>query len=175
MSTEPPPPPFLTLSRPGPPAPLPSHLLTHTGACHCGRLAFEVDAPPTLSVVQCNCSRCSVIGGPFCIVPAERFRLVKAEPPPGKEEERPATGRRSDPVAAAITRYQFNTRAALHTFCATCGVQAFYRPRSNPACVSVLVPALDQETVKGVEATTFDGRNWEAAFASGGAPKPAGG
>jgi hypothetical protein len=149
-----PPPP----SPPGPPSPLPPGLVTHAGACHCGAVRFEADAPPVLPVVQCNCSRCSVIGGPFAIVPAARFRLVAAG-----AEDRPR-----------ITAYTFNTRAAVHTFCAACGVQAFYRPRSNPDCVSVLVPALDPCTVAGTEASTFDGRNWEAAYAGAGPPKPAG-
>ena len=164
---------FLTLLLPGPPSLLPPSLTTHAGACHCGAFAFEVDAPPTLPVVQCNCSRCSLVGGPFCIVPATRFRLLRADPPPppGKVGA-PAS---STPTPPALTRYRFNTGAALHTFCATCGVQAFYRPRSNPDCVSVLVPALGQDTVKGTALTIFDGRHWEEAFASGGAPKPAGG
>ena len=161
-TTSPDSPPFLVLARPGPPAPLPPGLVTHAGACHCGAIAFEADAPPLLPVVQCNCSRCRLIGGPFCILPAGRFRLVRADPPP------------APPGTPALTRYRFNTGAALHTFCALCGVQAFYRPRSNPDCVSVLVPALDGATVAGTTLTTFDGEHWEEAFAAGGAPKPAG-
>lgn len=31
-----------------------------------------------------------------------------------------------------LTTYTFNTHAAKHTFCKTCGVQSFYTPRSNP-------------------------------------------
>ncbi len=142
------------LSAPGPPVPLVPGLVTHTGACHCGRVAFEADAPARLPAVACNCSRCSLIAGPFAIIPASRFRLTKGEP-------------------GSLTTYQFGTRAAVHTFCTACGVQAFYRPRSNPACVSVLVPALARGTLASVDVSRFDGIHWERAFAEGGAPKPA--
>ena len=37
-------------------------LVTHTGGCHCGRVRFEVDAPASLAVVDCNCSVCSKTG-----------------------------------------------------------------------------------------------------------------
>jgi hypothetical protein len=31
-------------------------MITHTGGCHCGRVRFEVLAPPRLEVLECNCS-----------------------------------------------------------------------------------------------------------------------
>lgn len=49
-------------------------------------------------------------------------------------------------------------------------MQSFYRPRSNPEGVSVLVPAIDPATIEKVEVGNFDVRNWEEAFAKG---KPA--
>ena len=47
------------------------------------------------------------------IVPKENFTLLK-----GEEDGK-------------IIKYEFNTKQAKHTFCATCGVQSFYIPRSN--------------------------------------------
>jgi len=31
----------------------------HAGGCHCGRVRFEVLAPPDLDILDCNCSMCS--------------------------------------------------------------------------------------------------------------------
>lgn len=39
-----------------------------------------------------------------------------------------------------LTTYTFNTRAAKHTFCKTCGVQSFYTPRSNPDGYGTTIP-----------------------------------
>ncbi len=37
-------------------------LVTHRGGCHCGDVAFEVEAPARLTVQDCNCSMCSMTG-----------------------------------------------------------------------------------------------------------------
>ena len=116
-------------------------LTTHRGSCHCGSVAFEVDAPAAIEATRCNCSICTKSGFLHLIVPATRFRLVE-----GKD---------------SLTTYRFNTGVAKHTFCKTCGVKAFYVPRSNPDGYSVNVHCLDQSTVSGIEIVPFDGRNWE--------------
>jgi hypothetical protein len=82
------------------------------------------------------------------VVPAARFRLLT---PPG-----------------ALTTYTFNTGVAQHKFCSTCGVQAFYHPRSNPDGVAVTVHCLAPGSVRSVTTRTFDGRNWEAFYAGSG-------
>ena len=43
----------------------------------------------------------------------------------------------------ALTTYRFNTGAAQHTFCATCGIHPFYVPRSDPDKIDVNVRCLD--------------------------------
>jgi len=63
-----------------------------------------------------------------------------------------------------LTTYTFNTGAAKHQFCRTCGVQAFYQPRSNPDGVAVTVYCIKMDTVKSVNYITYDGKNWESAF-----------
>ena len=60
-----------------------------------------------------------------------------------------------------MTTYQFNSGAAKHLFCATCGVKSFYVPRSHPDGYSVNARCLDDGTVEGMNVTPFDGRNWE--------------
>jgi hypothetical protein len=66
----------------------------------------------------------------------------------------------------AITEYRFNSRVARHTFCKTCGVQAFYHPRSNPDGVAVTFSCIPAEQVESHQINRFDGANWENFFAT---------
>jgi hypothetical protein len=112
-----------------------------SGGCHCGAVRFEVDAPDGTTMRDCTCSMCARTGFAHVIVPESRFRIVQGED--------------------RLTSYRFNTGVANHLFCATCGVKAFYRPRSNPDGWSVNARCLD-DTSGLVEVEAFDGRNWEA-------------
>lgn len=120
--------------------------VTHHGACHCGRVRFEVDAPAHIQALECNCSICRMTGFLHLIVPAARFRLLQG--------------------ADALTEYTFNTCVARHRFCKVCGIKAFYIPRSNPDGVDVNVHCLDAATIAGVSVTQFDDADREAATAA---------
>ena len=87
-------------------------MITHRGGCHCGRVRFEVRAPPRLEVIDCDCSMCSKSGYLHLIVPRERFKLLSG--------------------AEVLTTYEFNTRTAKHYFCSVCGIYTHHRRRSNP-------------------------------------------
>jgi len=119
---------------------------THRGGCHCGAVAFEVDAPARLTVQECNCSICTMTGFLHLLVPASRFRLLR-----GSDD---------------LTTYTFNTGAAKHLFCRRCGIKSFYVPRSNPDGYSVNARCLDHSTVERVDVEPFDGRNWEQSAAA---------
>jgi len=119
--------------------------MTYSGSCHCGAVAFEVDAPSPLLVQECNCSICTKAGFLHLIVPRSRFRLLRGE--------------------GHLTTYTFNTGVAKHTFCGTCGMKPFYTPRSNPDGVDVNVNCLDPIPADMV-IEPFDGQNWEANGAS---------
>ena len=123
-----------------------STLVTHRGGCHCGAVAFEVDAPARLLVQDCNCSICSMTGFRHLIVPASRFRLLRGDD--------------------ALAEYRFNTGTARHLFCRHCGIKSFYVPRSNPDGYSVNVRCLDPATVAEVVIEPFDGQRWEQSAAS---------
>jgi len=123
-----------------------SGMLTHRGGCHCGAVEFEVDAPPRLTVQECNCSICAMTGFLHLIVPASRFRLLRG--------------------ADQLAEYTFNTATARHLFCRRCGIKSFYVPRSNPDGFSVNVRCLDPATIEHVTVEPFDGRNWEQSAAS---------
>jgi hypothetical protein len=121
------------------------NLVRHRGGCHCGAVAFEVDAPARLTVSDCNCSICRMSGYWHLIVPRTRFRLVKG--------------------ADSLTEYRFNTGTARHLFCRHCGVKSFYVPRSNPDGYSVNARCLDPATIEALEVEPFDDRDREASEA----------
>lgn len=121
-------------------------LRTHRGGCHCGRVRFEVDAPATLQVLDCNCSMCRMTGFLHLIAPAARFRLLSG--------------------ADDLTEYRFNTGTARHLFCRHCGVKGFYVPRSHPDGWSVNARCLDPDTIDAIEVTPFDDGDREAATAA---------
>jgi hypothetical protein len=114
---------------------------THRGGCHCGGVAFEVDAPDVLDVASCNCSICRMTGYLHLLVAKSQFRLLS-----GREH---------------LLSYRFNTGVAEHLFCRVCGIKSFYVPRSHPDGFSVNARCLDQATVRAMNIQPFDGANWE--------------
>ncbi|EFJ14841.1 hypothetical protein SELMODRAFT_97543 [Selaginella moellendorffii] len=122
-------------------------LVTHKGGCHCGRVRWEVDAPASVVVWECDCSNCAMRRNTSFIVPEARFRLQ-----PGSEEW--------------LSLYTFGTHQAKHLFCKVCGICSYYKPRSNPDGVSVTVHCVDPGTLRDVQVKCFDGKNWEASFAA---------
>ncbi|MCI4646444.1 MAG: GFA family protein [Hyphomonadaceae bacterium] len=114
---------------------------THSGGCHCGAVRFEVDLPEAFEVEDCNCSICAMSGNIHVIVPSAYFRMLKG--------------------TDAMTEYTFNTGAAKHLFCKTCGVKSFYIPRSNPDGYAVTWRCLDAWDQLDVTVNSFDGQNWE--------------
>jgi hypothetical protein len=121
-------------------------LITHHGSCHCGAVAFEVDAPAAIDALECNCSICTQTGFLHLIVPRSRFRLLRGED--------------------ALTDYRFGTGTAVHRFCKICGVKGFYIPRSHPDGIDVNVRCLDRATVSEVRVSLFDDADREAATAA---------
>ena len=122
-------------------------MITHRGGCHCGRVRFEVIAPASIEVEECNCSICAKSGFLHLIVPASRFTLL--------------TG------AESLLSYRFNTGTADHRFCRICGIKSFYVPRSHPDGYSVNARCLDAGTVESMTVIPIDGRNWEKTFPAG--------
>jgi len=63
-----------------------------------------------------------------------------------------------------LTIYEFNTKVAKHTFCKTCGIHAFYVPRSDPEKIDVNVRCLEAVDLTAIHPRLFDGKNWEVAI-----------
>jgi len=120
-------------------------LTTQEGGCHCGRVRFRVRSDFAI-MSDCNCSMCTKKGFVHLIVPLDQFELLSG--------------------ADNLTTYSFNTHVAKHTFCKTCGIHAFYTPRSDPDKVDVNVRCLDDIELSAVKAKPFDGKNWEQSFAA---------
>lgn len=121
--------------------PTSTELVCHHGACHCGAVRFEVEAPADLTVQQCNCSICSKSGFLHLIVPARRFRLLTEQ--------------------SMLSEYRWNTGVARHLFCKHCGIKSFYVPRSNPDGIDVNARCLEQDKIRSLHIEAFDGKNWE--------------
>ena len=119
-------------------------MVAHRGGCHCGRVRFEVLAPPHIQVTECNCSMCARSGYLHLVVPKEQFKLVSG--------------------AEVLTLYQFNTGTARHLFCSVCGVKSFYVPRSHPDGYSVNARCIDEGTLEDMTIVRKDGKNWERTY-----------
>ena len=114
--------------------------MRYQGSCHCGAVAFEVEAAESIEALSCNCTICRKSGFLHLIVPLSSFTLLKGD--------------------SELITYTFNTGIAKHTFCRHCGIKPFYTPRSNPDGIDINVNCLDTEPPSLIIGT-FDGRNWE--------------
>ena len=124
---------------------------TYEGGCHCGRVRFRIRVDLDETVIgECNCSICTKKGILHLPVAQERLEILSG--------------------ADDLATYQFNTGTAKHNFCRHCGIHAFYQPRSDPGNYSVNARCLDDYDPRTMQPRRlFDGRNWEEAFAAGGA------
>lgn len=110
------------------------------GGCHCGAVRYEVEVAERL-LYNCDCSICVKKGYLHLIVDARHFHLLQGD--------------------TSLCEYTFNTHTAKHLFCARCGIQSFYLPRSHPSGVSVNARCLDFFSLGDFEVRPFDGQNWE--------------
>ncbi len=117
------------------------------GGCHCRSVRYEVNAPATLEITDCNCSVCKMTGYLHLIVPKKQFRLIQGE--------------------KFLSAYEFNTKIAKHFFCKKCGIKSFYVPRSHPDGISVNVRCLDEGLVEATLIKPSNGKEWEKAYPKG--------
>ena len=114
--------------------------MIYKGSCHCGAVAFEVEANEKVVAISCNCSICTKAGNLHLIVPRSKFKLIKGE--------------------NNLSTYTFDTGEAKHLFCRTCGIKSFYIPRTNLDGISVNPSCLEPQP-KELIIEKFDGQNWE--------------
>lgn len=114
--------------------------MAHKGGCHCGRIAFEVDGEPG-TVVECNCSHCSIKGFLLWFVPRDSLRLSTPE--------------------ADMSTYTFNTHSIQHHFCPVCGAAPFGEakgPDGTPTA-AINVRCLADVDISALEVKHVDGRS----------------
>lgn len=115
-----------------------SQLNKYSGACHCGKVRFEVDTDLS-DPVRCNCSFCVKRGALLQRVLAPAFSLQ------GGEDE--------------LTRYGERSFSD-HYFCKHCGVHVFTRlVRKGEQNVVVNLACLDGLDISSIEPRVFDGAN----------------
>jgi hypothetical protein len=116
-----------------------------SGGCHCGAVRFRIRVR-SFDAIDCNCSICTMKGFLHLIVAGSDFELLRGED--------------------AMSVYRFNTGTATHRFCRTCGIHAFYQPRSHPGSFDVNVRCLDDAPLPRFALKKFDGRHWEDNIAT---------
>lgn len=120
---------------------MPTNVKPRSGGCHCGAVRFEADLPGSVVALSCNCSICAMTGFIHVIVDKGDFRVTSG--------------------ADNLAEYTFNTGAAKHLFCQTCGVKSFYHPRSHPDGISINLRCIDENSGITGRIEEFDGANWE--------------
>lgn len=113
--------------------------MIHAGSCHCGKIAFDVEADIT-QATDCNCSMCRRRGGLLWFGPREALTLKTPE---------------SD-----LSTYMFNKHHIQHHFCSTCGISPFGEgdnPKTGARMISVNVRCLPEVDLASLKVTTFDG------------------
>lgn len=115
--------------------------MTIKGSCHCGRVAFEVDADLPASVMACNCSICSRKGALMWFVGRDQLRLLTPE--------------------NNASTYLFNKHVISHRFCATCGIHPYGEgvdPGGNPMA-AVNARCLEGVDIDALAVQHYDGRS----------------
>ncbi len=115
-------------------------MTTHTGSCHCGAIAFDVDGEID-GGLACNCSICSRRASLLWFVPRTALRLKTPE---------------SD-----VSTYTFNKHVIEHRFCAKCGIHTFGEgtdPKGN-AIAAVNLRCIQNLDLSKVPVNEFDGKS----------------
>ena len=96
----------------------------HSAACHCGSVEFNVKLTDEFNTIRrCSCSYCRMRGAIAVSANLDGIEFVKGE--------------------ENMTLYQFNTNAAKHYFCSTCGIYTHHQRRSNPKQFGVNVSCIE--------------------------------
>ncbi|NUZ05344.1 GFA family protein [Piscinibacter koreensis] len=113
---------------------------THSGSCHCGRVAFDVDGAID-GGLACNCSMCQRKGSLLWFVPREHLRL-----------------KTPDETASS---YTFNQHRIRHRFCPTCGIHPYAEatgPDGQPMA-AVNLRCIEGIDLASIPVREYDGRS----------------
>ncbi len=110
----------------------------YQGSCHCGRIAYEVEADIP-EVTQCNCSHCSRKGYLLAFLPRKQVAMKTPD--------------------SNLSTYKFNKHRITHHFCNVCGCApiAFGRDSKGNEVASINVRCLPDFDLSKVKINPFDG------------------
>jgi hypothetical protein len=114
--------------------------MSFSGGCHCGAIAFTVDAEPPTKAMSFNCSICSKKAMLLSFFPADQF-TVSGE-------------------SSAITTYLFNAHKIEHRFCRVCGVQPFAYGKNADGSE---MRAINLRTVVGLDVDALEIQHYDGA------------
>ena len=113
--------------------------MKHTGSCHCGQVAFEVEGNIE-GVLSCNCSMCQRRGSLLWFVPRAQLDVTQG----------------GDKLAT----YTFNRHVIQHHFCPTCGIHTYGEandPKGNP------VAAVNLRVIEGLDLSKIPVHHYDGA------------
>lgn len=116
--------------------------MAYSGSCHCGAVAFAVEADAPKSALSCNCSHCRRKGFLLAFVPAAEFTLTSG--------------------ADKLREYTYNTHKIRHQFCTICGTQAFAFGKGQDGSD---VRAINLRCVPGIELEKLELQPFDGASA----------
>ena len=116
-------------------------MTTHSGSCHCGQVAFEVEGEIT-GGVACNCSMCQRKGSLLWFVPRTALRVTTGED--------------------AMATYTFNKHVVRHRFCPTCGIHPFGEGigPDGAAMAAINLRCIEGIDLSAVKITQVDGASY---------------
>ena len=114
--------------------------MKHTGSCHCGKVAFEVEGEID-SGLSCNCSICQRKGSLLWFVPRTALQVSR-----GAEE---------------LATYTFTRHVIQHRFCPTCGIHPFGEgvdPKGTPIA-AINLRCVENIDLDAIAVHRYDGRS----------------
>jgi hypothetical protein len=116
--------------------------MSYEGSCHCGKVAFSVEAEAPAQAIACNCSHCRRKGFLLSFVPAAQFTLLRGE--------------------EALKSYYFNKHAIEHRFCGECGTQPFAMGKlpDGSAMAAINLRCVESIDLDGLELQKVDGASF---------------
>jgi hypothetical protein len=112
--------------------------MKYQGHCHCGNIAFEVEAEMQ-AATECNCSICASRGYLLWFLPGDKFQLKTPE--------------------QDMSHYSFNSHRIKHYFCPQCGSATFgMGENKGKPMAAVNIRCLEGIDLAAVERKHFDGK-----------------
>lgn len=112
------------------------------GSCHCGKVAFKVEADVPTMAMACNCSHCRRKGFLLAFFPVDQFTLLSG--------------------GDSLTDYQFYKHAITHRFCSQCGTQPFAegKMRDGSPMLAVNLRCVEAIDLDDLELKRIDGASF---------------